>query len=99
MSFSNFILKKLSSPTEIAVFLDDQNERIIVVRGDHVESDLRQPLKKSTKTGVHNVLYNTALIREIINMFDLDYSNVSSRTLSTIESETINGNVYVYIQP
>ncbi|MFD1031859.1 hypothetical protein [Metaplanococcus flavidus] len=86
------IMNALSQPGSIQI---SYAGHVLALANFIGETNTDYKLKKSGKTGV---LYNTQLIHEIVERYELDYENRTSLTFPVIGTEERDGEVIVFIQ-
>ncbi|NYF23567.1 hypothetical protein [Sporosarcina sp. JAI121] len=92
LTLNAIILDSLSHPDSIQIAYTEGVIAIAKNLGDkHTDYKL-------SKSGKMSVIYNTALVKEIVERYELDYSERTSLTFPVLETDENDGEVIVFIQ-
>lgn len=89
--FNASMLSNFSSQTTIQVAY---SENLLAIASNLGNSHTNYKLSKSGKNGV---IYNAALVKEIVEKFELDFTNRTSRTFPIFDIQEKDNELIVYI--
>ncbi|SDM42742.1 hypothetical protein [Sediminibacillus halophilus] len=91
LSLNTSILEQLSDLTSVQIAYSD---KLIAIANYLGESNTNYALKKNGKS---NAIYNAVLVKEIIERYNLDYSNRTSLTFPVYKVQETDKGKVVYI--
>lgn len=86
------VLKRISNPTSIQIAYSDE---FIAISSFFGENHTNYPLKSS---GTSAVIYNSTLVKEITERYELDFTNRTSLTFSLIVEDEQADQQIIYIK-
>lgn len=92
LTLSKVFLESLSAPESIQIAY---SEDFMAISPNFGEAHTDYLLKKG---GDHAVIYNAALVKEIVDRFELDFSIRTSMTFSNFHVEENEGQPIIYIK-
>lgn len=83
--------EQLGHPTSLQIGMNDHILAIGESLGDtHTDYTL-------TEQGNYRIIYNSELVKDLIDYYALDFSNRTSRTFPILDVQDVDGSVVVYI--